>query len=60
VIAHVAGLPFEELLPAAALAGTAVMAARARLAMRLRRARPTAAQVRRSADAPVASSGALK
>jgi len=40
VIAHVAGLPVEELLPAATVAGSALMLARSRLAMRLRRPKP--------------------
>jgi len=39
MIAHVAGLPIEELLPAAAVAGSALLLARSRLAMRLRRAK---------------------
>jgi hypothetical protein len=37
VIAHVAGVPFEELIPTAAGAGSALLLARAWLRMRLRR-----------------------
>ncbi|MCU1502928.1 MAG: hypothetical protein JWM12_2282 [Ilumatobacteraceae bacterium] len=40
MIAHVAGLPIEELLPVATVAGSALMLARSRLAMRLRRPKP--------------------
>jgi hypothetical protein len=37
MIAHVAGVPVEELLPAAAVAASALMLAGSRLPMRLRR-----------------------
>ena len=37
--AHVAGVPLEELLPGAAGAGTALLAARAWMAVHLRRRR---------------------
>jgi hypothetical protein len=37
VIAHVAGVPVEELLPVAAAAASALTVAGSRLAMRLRR-----------------------
>jgi hypothetical protein len=37
MIAHVAGIPLEETLPALAGTGTALLAARAWLSLRLRR-----------------------
>jgi hypothetical protein len=40
VIAHVGGVPVEELLPSAAGAGAALLAARAWLALWLRRRPP--------------------
>jgi hypothetical protein len=39
IVAHVAGVPVEELLPAAAGSGTALLLARAWLALWLRRDR---------------------
>jgi hypothetical protein len=39
VIAHVGGLPLEELVPSAAGAGAGLLVARAWIAMRLRRRR---------------------
>lgn len=39
MIAHVGGVPVEEILPALATAGTGLMGARAWLALRLRRRR---------------------
>jgi hypothetical protein len=39
VIAHIAGIPLEELLPSAAGGGTALLAARGWLALHLRRRR---------------------
>ena len=39
MIAHIAGVPFEELLPAAAGTGTAMLAARAWIMLRVRRRR---------------------
>jgi hypothetical protein len=39
VIAHVAGMPVEELIPTAAGAGTALLLARAWVASRVRRGR---------------------
>jgi hypothetical protein len=40
VIAHVAGVPVEELVPSAAGAGACLLLARGWLAVRLRRGRP--------------------
>ncbi len=37
MIAHVGGVPLEEIVPALAGAGTALLLARARLTLRLRR-----------------------
>ena len=48
--AHVAGLPIEELLPAAAVAGSALLLAPSRLAMRLRRAKQTTDDTARLGD----------
>ena len=42
MIAHIAGLPVEELLPVIAAAGAVVTLARFRLAMRLRRPKQAA------------------
>ena len=39
LVAHVGGLPVEEILPALATAGTGLLGARAWLALRLRRRR---------------------
>jgi hypothetical protein len=39
VIAHIGGVPLEEMLPAAAGAGTAIVAARAWIMLRVRRRR---------------------
>ena len=43
MIAHVGGVPVEELIPSAAGAGTALLLARTWLAVRLRRRRGTRA-----------------
>jgi hypothetical protein len=43
VIAHVGGMPLEELLPSAAGAGTALLMARAWMAVHLRRRREPSA-----------------
>lgn len=40
IIAHVGGVPVEELMPTAAGAGTALVLARAWLVLHLRRRRP--------------------
>jgi hypothetical protein len=42
VIAHVEGVPVEELIPTAAVAGTALLLAGTWVSLRLRRRRPRA------------------
>jgi hypothetical protein len=53
VIAHVGGVPVEELISAAAGTGTAVIAARTWVALRLRRRRESSYEAGRSAGTPL-------